>query len=744
MLKNEILDIIISNQLVYLTKQELVSKLKNLSTAKKIGPAVDELIADGFIMENEKGLLFLTDQKGYIKCKIIGNKKGFGFCDISTGKGQDIFISHHQLNGAMDGDEVLVEVLNRPIDNNPEGRVIKILDKGNKTLVGKFEKSKKFGYVVSDNDKFFKDIYIPKENCLNATDGDKVVVNIDYDKSTKDRIIGKIVEVLGKADNKMAEQLSIIRSFNLREEFPNEVSNCAKSIRNTVIDKDIIGRKDLRKIRTFTIDGADTRDVDDALSVEKISKGRYRIGVHIADVTHYVKKDSELDKEAFLRGTSVYFPDMVFPMLPRELSNGICSLNEGVDRLSLTVYMDIDDNAKVIKGEVFESVINVDKHLIYDDVTAAMIGDEVQSTLLKDYLEDFSILEDLTLKLEKIRVERGALNFDVPEAYIEVNDEGDVVNIKKRERTISHRMIESFMILANEVVAKKYFTKKTPFVYRIHEKPDENRLRSFVKFAESQGILANINCEDCDPKQLQDIMNSIADHNKKDIVNKILLRSMMKAKYSPKCEGHYGLGSTFYCHFTSPIRRYPDLAIHRNIKSDFRGEISSGNRPYYENFVEMASEQSSSTERIADEAERAVDQYKKCLYMKNFIGQVFQAIVSSVTEFGVFVELNNTIEGLVRLESLPEDDYEFDRDTHTLNGKSHKFQLGDNVSVILANVNEKSRNIDFNIEGVTPRMKEYKPKKKNNNNSFNNKKGNNKNKNFKNYQKNKKITKKRR
>ena len=706
-MKDEILDYITSNQLLYLRRKDLTTLLKARFDFVDIDKIIDELLNSGDLFLDASNKICSTKSKGYLKGKIIGNAKGFGFCKVD-GEDQDVFIPASKLNGAVNNDFVLLKIDYRPQDNNPEGCVIKVLRRGTNEVVGRFERTKSCGYVFSDDSKFSAGVYIAKHNFKTAQDGDRVVARIiDFGDGMNRKICGEIVEVLGRYDDESGEEDALIRQFKVRTEFDTATIDEAKRIRSVVVEKDWTGREDFRDQNTFTIDGIDTRDVDDAISVRQLKKGVYRVFVHIADVTNYVKPDSALDKEAFDRGTSVYFPDRVLPMLPTELSNGICSLNEGVDRLALSVIMDLDEKANVIYSDVCESVINVKKHLVYDDVYLALQGDPVQVEKLHSVLPDLQILAELTLKLEQKRHNRGAIDLNMPEAYIEVDDNGDVTNITKRPRTLAHRLIESFMILANETVANRYFIKKIPFVYRVHEKPDPTKLNRFLKFAELRGCnTSKINPEDVKPMELQKLLESVKDPIIRETMSSVLLRSLAKARYAPECLGHYGIASTFYCHFTSPIRRYPDLAIHRMIKMDLHNKITSENKPYLDEFVKQASERSSDMEVVADDVERAVDDLKKCQYMKSFVGNSFNARVTGVQDFGIFVMLDNTVEGLVRLESMPDDDYSFDDLAIALKGNSHKYTVGDEVEVTLLSVDIKSRKINFAIKGVETRPRE--------------------------------------
>lgn len=690
---------IIEKHLSYLTFNELVDALyKFLGINKtKLNKYVEQLIEEGTLIYDDRQTLSLSSQKGYVKGTIIGNRKGFAFCKIDTKNvdEKDVFIAKNNLNGAIHNDLVLIKIINKPVDSNPEGKVISILQPNKNNIIGKVQTHSGTSYFVPDDDKYSDTIKLSKNNKIKVQDEDKVVVSL-YNQHNK--VVAEVKELLGKSESLKAEQLGIIRSYNLKEEFDETTLNEAIRTRNTVNEKDIEDRKDFRKLQTITIDGIDARDFDDAISIQVLKPGITRLGVHIADVSHYVKPGSALDNEAFKRGTSVYFPDMVLPMLPRELSNGICSLNPNVDRLTLSVLMDLDDDCNVVNSHIFESVIHSKARMTYDEVTAILEGDEKMRTKYADFVDDIEKYNELSNKLEKIRKERGEIRFDVPECFIEINKQGGIENITRREHKDSHELIESFMVLCNEVVAKTFFNK-IPFVFRVHEKPELLRLQNLVKFLNWNGIKHNISVEDPEPKAFQDALDSIEDEAKKQIISTVMLRSMMKARYSPECLGHFGLASTFYCHFTSPIRRYPDLLIHRIIKTQLHGNLEN-EKAKYESFVQQASEQSSITERVAEEVERAVDDYKKAVYMQSFIGEEFDGAISGVNNFGIFVELENTVEGLVRLDNLPLDTYEYDVERMALKGSNNSFSLGDSIRVKVLSSNPKLRQIAFGLPNV--------------------------------------------
>lgn len=706
-----LINTIIEKHLSYLSFDELVNALyKFLGINKtKLEKYVNEMIANGTLMFDDRQTLFISSKKGYIKGVIIGNRKGFAFCKQDTkDEEKDIFIAKSNLNGAIHGDTVLVQIVNKPADSNPEGRVVSVLKPNSNNIIGKVEISSGVTYFVPDDDKYSQNIKISKNSKIKAQNGDKIVVTLNNEHG---KISAEIIELLGKSESLKAEQLGIIRSYNLKEEFDSTTLNEAIRIRNTVNEKDIKDRKDFRKLRTITIDGVDARDFDDAISIQTLKPGVTRLGVHIADVSHYVTPGSALDNEAFKRGTSVYFPDMVLPMLPRELSNGICSLNPNVDRLTLSVVMDLDDDCNVLNSQVFESVIHSKARMTYDEVTAILEGHEQTRAKYSEFVEDIEKYNELSNKLEKLRKQRGEIRFDVPECFIEIDKNGNIENITRREHKDSHELIESFMVLCNEVVAKTFFNK-IPFVYRVHEKPEQLRVQNLVKFLDWNGIKHNISIEDPMPIHFQNALDNIEDEGKKHIISTVMLRSMMKAKYSPDCLGHFGLASTFYCHFTSPIRRYPDLLIHRIIKSQLKGNIES-EREKFSSFVQQASEQSSITERVAEEVERAVDDYKKAVYMQSFIGEEFDGVISGVNDFGIFVELENTVEGLVRIDNLPIDVYEYSIERMTLKGNNNSYTLGDAIKVKVLNSNPKLRQISFSLPNVDNSKALFKDNKKN-------------------------------
>ena len=659
----------------------------------RIDTLLNELCEDGSLYKNDGGRYGTIEQLGLIKGKISGHERGFAFLvpEDKANHDKDFFIPHRNLHGALHGDIVLIEqVFDRSDD---EGNVVKILERGYTKIVGTFRRDRKSGYLIPDEKKFATEIYIPLSTCFNIKNGVKAVASITsypYGKAPG----GEIIEVLGDEDDFFAEELSIIRSYNLREEFPPRVEKEATRVAsNGILPEEIANRRDFRDKLVVTIDGEDTRDIDDAVSIEKDGED-YILGVHIADVTHYVTYRSPLDLEAFERGTSVYFPDRVLPMLPRALSNGICSLNEGEDRLTLSCIMRVNKKGVVVDREIVEGVIRSTYRMTYTEVSKILDGDKEtckKYTLVKDMVGMFA---ELTHILQDMRNKKGNISLDVKEAKIILTEDNEI-KIPDYERAFSYQIIEAFMVLANETVAEYMHSIEAPFVYRIHEKPSEEKARTFQAFAKTLGLNAKFHTDDVKPYEYQKILKSAEDLPVYSVLNRVMLRSMQKAKYSPENVGHFGLASTCYCHFTSPIRRYPDLCIHRIIK-----EIIAGGYPQavekYGSFVERAAEQSSERERRATEAEREVDDLYMTMYMSEHIGEEFDAVISGVTSFGLFAELPNTIEGFIPIETLF-GEYQFDADRFRLAGKKESYTIGESLHVKVVDVDFERRRTEFRL-----------------------------------------------
>ena len=634
------------------------------------------------------------NKKFKLQGKIQGTKSDFAFLIPFDKSYDDVFIAGKDLKGAINNDTVVCEVGRERNGNRLEGKVIQILERGNERVVGKIFLSKNSAMVMPDDVKFGKDIVVPISKILNAQNGDKVVVKID-NYSNKKNPVGQVVEVLGAPNKIETEVKAIIRSYDLYEEFPKKVVDYANTMPDEVDKKKYANRRDLTKLNCFTIDGEDSRDLDDAISISKNADGTYKLGVHIADVGEYVTYGSVLDKEAFKRGTSVYFPSLVLPMLPRNLSNGICSLNENENRLALSVFMDINDAGVVKNYDICESIIQSKKRFTYTTVTKILEGDEQAIKENKPFVNDLLTMNELNKILIKMREKRGAIDFDIPEVKITLNDLGDVLNVEKAPRDDSHRLIESFMVAANETIATHYNKIKAPFVYRIHETPDGEKMANFVRLATKMGVKTTVNPENVAPLDLQKILKQVSEMDCKYMLNKICLRSMKKAKYSPDCIGHFGLASVKYCHFTSPIRRYPDLTIHRIIKADLRGELTGKFLTEQRQFVLASSMHSSDREQAAEKVERDVDDLYRVFYMTHHVGEEFEGKISGVTNFGVFVELENTVEGMVRIADLPRDSYEYDENEFVLKGAKEKFVIGNPVKVKCVRADILAREVDF-------------------------------------------------
>ena len=662
---------------------------------------LDELEEDGYIVKTKKGRVMSPNQMGLFVGKFVSHRKGFGFVESDEELVQDLFIPKNDINGALHNDRVMAEIVTPATeDRRAEGKVIKIIKREVTRVVGLFQENKSFGFVVPDDKKFNQDIFIPKRYISGAKNDDKVVCEITVWPQENRKPEGKIVEILGKKGERGVEIDSIIRAHGLPEEFPKKVIDEANFVAGQELEDEIARRLDLRDLDIFTIDGEDAKDLDDAISIEVLPNGNYKLGVHIADVTHYVKEKSKLDKEALKRATSVYLVDKVIPMLPKQLSNGVCSLNPFEDKLTLSCIMEIDAEGKVVKYDIAETVINSKARMTYTEVSDILEKDDekLKKTFAKQ-VDDFIAAEKLARILMKRRQRRGAIDFDFPEAKIILNKNGEVVDIKHYERRISNKMIEEFMLVANETVAEHFFWLQLPFVYRIHETPSVEKMEDLNKFMATFGYHIKGNLEDVHPKEMQSIIEKIKGTKEEESISTIMLRSMKQAKYSPSCIGHFGLAAKYYCHFTSPIRRYPDLQIHRIIKEQLNNKLNNKRQDQLAHIVEYASTQSSERERAAELAERDVHDYYKACYMADKVGQQFDGVVSGVTSFGIFVELENTVEGLIRLANMRDDYYIYNQETYSIIRERSKktFRIGDSVRIEVDNVNVDFKEIDFKL-----------------------------------------------
>ena len=630
----------------------------------------------------------------------IGHPKGFGFVEIE-GQDEDIFIPESDTGTAMHQDKVRIIIRDdKKEGKRQEGVVVKVLERGMPEIVGTYQLNRDFGFVISDNPKFSKDIFIPRKEAAGIKNGDKVIAVIaDYGSGNKNPE-GKIKENLGNIRTPGTDILAIVKSFGIPSEFPEKVMKQAQRVPDHVLDADRDGRLDLRHLQTVTIDGEDAKDLDDAISLTK-EGDIYHLGVHIADVSNYVQYNSALDREALKRGTSVYLADRVVPMLPERLSNGICSLNQGEDRLALSCLMDINEKGKVVSHQIAETVINVDERMCYTDVKNILEDTDEEAKKRYDALIPmFFMMKELSGILRNSRHHRGSIDFDFPESKIILNAAGKAIDVKPYEANVATKIIEDFMLMANETVAQEYCTEEIPFVYRTHDNPDPEKVESLLTLLHNQGVKIQKAKEEITPKEIQQIIESIEGLPNEAMISRLVLRSMKQAKYTTECSGHFGLAAKYYCHFTSPIRRYPDLQIHRIIKDNLRGRLMrEGRTEHYAEILDEVARQSSVCERRADEAERESDKLKKAEYMSYHLGEEFEGIISGVTGWGLYVELPNTVEGLVHVNTLRDDYYVFDQESYELCGEMTKkvYKLGDKVRVRVADADKMLKTVDFEL-----------------------------------------------
>lgn len=623
------------------------------------------------------------------------NARGFGFVRMEDG--EDIFIGKDDRGGAIHHDKVQVKITAAPDGRRKEGTIVKVLEHGKTTIVGTYEASKTFGFVVPDNARFTQDIFVPLEHSMGAVAGHKVLVEITEFGGNGKKPEGKIVEILGHINDPGTDILAIAKDYELPMEFSEKVLNQAMRVAKPVSEADMAGRLDLRGWQMVTIDGEDAKDLDDAVSL--VMEGEnYRLGVHIADVTNYVQEHSALDVEALERGTSVYLVDRVIPMLPHTLSNGICSLNAGEDRLALSCIMLISPKGEVIDHQIAETVINVDERMSYTSVNKILaLHDEEETKKYEAFVPMFRQMEKLAAILRKKRMKRGSIDFDFPETKVILNEKGWPVEIKPYERNVATRLIEDFMLIANETVAEDNFWQELPFVYRTHENPDPDKIKKLCAFIQNFGYNLHLSGEELHPKELQKLLDKIEGSPEEALLSRLTLRSMKQAKYTVDCTGHFGLAAKYYCHFTSPIRRYPDLQIHRIIKDRLRNRMTEKRKEHYEKILPEVAKQSSERERRAEEAERETIKLKKAQLMSEHIGETFTGVISSVTGWGMYVELPNTVEGMVHITSLTDDYYRFVEETYELVGEAtgKQYKLGQTVDIVVQSVDELMRTIDF-------------------------------------------------
>ena len=666
---------------------------------EKFENLINELIAEGRVFETKKGKLASPKDLQMATGTFIGHARGFGFVTPDAG-GEDIFIPASETMGAMQKDRVLYKVLHKAEKGKKaDGVIVRILERGQQRIVGTFEAgSKGYGFVVADDKKIAKAIFISRENTKGAVTGHKVVVEItDYGEDRRNPE-GKVIEILGHINDPGVDILSVIRRYELAVEFPEEVYAEIEHLGTEVAEADKKGREDLRDLLTITIDGADAKDLDDAVSLKRLGNGNFELGVHIADVSHYVRENTALDKEAYARGTSVYLVDRVIPMLPHKLSNGICSLNPHVDRLALSCLMEVNGRGEVVSHRILESVINSDYRMTYTAVREIL--EDGTPALLEQYAEILPMLEDME-ELRQIlgekRRKRGSVNFDLPESKIILDENGKPIDIKPYEKSIATNMIEEFMLVCNETIAENSFWQEMPFMYRSHQEPDEDKLEKMEQFLRGFGYYLRKKDGEIHPRELQKVLQKAEDTDEERIITRMVLRSMMQARYAAENGGHFGLAAKYYCHFTSPIRRYPDLEIHRMIKKMLHGELDEKASAYYRRKMPDWAKHCSKQERVAEDAERDTDALKKVEFMEDKVGQIYEGIISGVTNWGIYVELPNTIEGMVALSQMDDDYYEFDEKKMLVFGKRTKksYRLGDKVVVSVAKVDRMMGTIDF-------------------------------------------------
>ncbi len=663
---------------------------------KDLREVLESLSMDGKLTIDLKGKVKLLPSDVKVG-KFMATQRGFGFVRVE-GEEDDIFIPEGYIKNALDGDTVQVLIKKEAGEGRRrEGQILNILEHGNRIVVGTYTKSRNFGFVVADNQKFAKDIYVAKPDSKGAVTGHKVVVEIIEFGDEQRKPEGRVLEILGHVNDPGVDILSVIKAYGLPEEYPDEVMAQVEQIPDEVDSSEIAGRADYRKFQTVTIDGEDAKDLDDAITLTK-EGDMYHLGVHIADVSQYVTEGSPLDKEALKRGTSVYLVDRVIPMIPHKLSNGICSLNQGVDRLAMSCMMDINAKGEIVHHKICESVINVNRRMSYNAVHG--IVEKKDESLREEYKElipMFELMYELADILRTRREKKGSIDFDFPEAKIILDEKGTPIDVKEYERTMANRIIEEFMLAVNQTVAEDYFWQELPFVYRTHESPDMEKIENLSLFIENFGYTIKIKEDEIHPKEIQKLMKNVSGKPEEGLISRLALRSMKQARYTTECAGHFGLAMKYYSHFTSPIRRYPDLQIHRIIKENLHGKMGEKRITHYKKILPEVTEQTSALERRAEESEREVDKMKKAEYMEQFIGESFEGVISGLTTWGMYVELPNTIEGMIRVADLPGDYFYYDDDLHRMIGErtGKVYKLGEVIKIIVASVDKLTRTVDF-------------------------------------------------
>ena len=684
-------------------KQYVPMKIKELAVILQVSreerPKLEQVLAalleEGKIEINKRGKYKIAEETT-VMGTFLPHPKGFGFVE-AEGMEEDIFIPEEYTGNAFCQDMVQVVLIPGKNGKRREGRITAILSHTISDVVGTYEKSKNFGFVVPDNPKILQDIFVPIENSKGAVNGHKVIVQITQYGSTRRKPEGKIVKIIGHINDPGTDVLSVVYARELPFEFPEKVLNQAERVRDEVSEADMAGRMDLRSVPMVTIDGEDAKDLDDAVSLSR-EGAIWHLGVHIADVSNYVQENSALDREAKKRGTSVYLVDRVIPMLPHRLSNGICSLNEGCDRLALSCLMDIDEKGNVTGSQIVESVICVDRRMTYTSVKKILEDrDEIEREKYQELVPMFEEMQKLAGILREKRRKRGSIDFDFPETKMILDKRGKPVDIKPYDRNVATKIIEDFMLIANETVAQEYFWRELPFVYRTHDTPDSEKIQALAEFIRNFGYGLKGVQDEIHPKELQKLLARIADSPEEMLISRLTLRSMKQARYSTECTGHFGLAAKYYCHFTSPIRRYPDLQIHRIIKENLRGRMNPERIAHYEEILPEVAEHSSKTERRADEAERETEKMKKAEYMQEHIGEIYEGVISGITSWGMYVELPSTVEGLIHVSNLYDDRYYYQEESHEMVGvdTGTVYKLGQSIRVRVLGADKQTRTIDF-------------------------------------------------
>ncbi len=672
-----------------------------LQTAKEdreaLREVLEELLSEGKLEITKRGR-YRKPEAQYVTGIFIGNPRGFGFVE-AEGREEDLFIPESFVNGAFPGDTVQAALLPGKRGRRQEAEIVRVLERSRSQIVGTYQKSNTFGFVLPDDTRITADIFVPQERSKGAVNGHKVVVEItDYGGAEK-KPEGRITEILGHVNDPGVDILSVVKGYDLPLAFPEQTLRQAERVSKPVTDADMAGRLDLRDVDMVTIDGEDAKDLDDAVSLS-MEGDVYCLGVHIADVSNYVQENSALDREAKKRGTSVYLVDRVIPMLPHALSNGICSLNAGEDRLALSCMMKLDQSGQMLDYKIAETVIHVNRRMSYTDVRGILEEkDEALTAEYRELVPMFERMAQLASILRKKRKQRGSIDFDFPETKIILSPSGDPLEIRPYERNTATKLIEDFMLLANETVAQHFHWQEMPFLYRTHDNPDPEKIRTLAAFIRNFGYSLKLSGNDIHPKELQKLLGKIDGTPQEALISRLTLRSMKQARYTTENTGHFGLASSFYCHFTSPIRRYPDLQIHRIIKDQLRGRLEQGRIGHYEGILPEVAKHSSQMERRADEAERETEKLKKVQFMENHIGEVFEGVISGVTGWGVYVELENTVEGMIRAADLPGDFFYYDEENYEMVGEKtgKRYKLGEKLAVQVKETDRRNRTIDFCI-----------------------------------------------